>query len=295
MSSSVRGTRTSAWLDRVAYPFESYDVDVGPGRMHYIDEGDGPVVLFVHGNPTWSFMYRLCILEARDSWRCIAPDLLGFGCSERPDGWSCSPDDQAVCLRRLLDALDLDDVTLVVHDWGGPIGLDAALRSNCALRGLVVLNTIMWPIDAWSRIGFFSRAFGSRLGRTSIRRGNILTRLMPFGMGGRKPFTSAVHRQYIEPLRDEAGASAALPGAFLRSAAFLEALYARRSIVKNVPARIVWGMKDPVFRTNHLDRWRSILPNANVTELDDVGHFVAEEAPHHVTDALRKLQRSSLR
>ncbi|MEX2401766.1 MAG: alpha/beta fold hydrolase [Rhodothermales bacterium] len=295
MSSSGRRAREPAWLDRKAYPFERNYIDVGPGRMHFVDEGSGPTVLFVHGNPTWSFMYRRCILRMSASRRCIAPDLVGFGLSDRPAGWSYSPEDQAACLRRLLDELDLDEIAIVVHDWGGPIGLDAAFRSGCAIRCCVILNTIMWPIASWSRLGIFARTFGSSVGSVATRRANVLARLMPFGIGDRKAFPSTVHRQYIEPLRDDAAASAALPGAFLQSAPFLDGLWARRSNLKAIPTHIMWGMKDPVFRTSHLDRWRSALSDAHVTTLGEVGHFVAEEAPYHVTHALEQSERCSSR
>jgi len=110
---------TPEWLDRREYPFESRWLDVEAGRLHYVDEGQGAPVLMVHGTPTWSFMYRHLVKALRARHRCVAPDHLGFGLSERPREWSYRPVDQARNLTRLVEALGLKDLTLVVHDYGG--------------------------------------------------------------------------------------------------------------------------------------------------------------------------------
>src|SRR5688572_10801004 len=112
-----------AWLDRSEYPFTSKWADVRDGRIHYIDEGAGSPALFVHGTPTWSFEFRHVIRAAMDSSRCIAPDHLGFGLSERPGDASYTPEAHAARLREFVDVLGLDRSSLVVQDYGGPIGL----------------------------------------------------------------------------------------------------------------------------------------------------------------------------
>jgi haloalkane dehalogenase len=111
-----------AWVDRREYPFEPRTLDVDGARMSYLDEGEGAPIVMVHGTPTWSFLYRHLIRELRSRYRCVAPDHLGFGLSDRPRGWSYRPEDQAGNLARLIERLALEDLTLVVHDYGGPIG-----------------------------------------------------------------------------------------------------------------------------------------------------------------------------
>jgi haloalkane dehalogenase len=118
---------------------------VRDGRMHYIDEGAGPPALFVHGTPTWSFEYRHAIRATMGSCRCIAPDHLGFGLSDRPRGTAYTPEAHAARLREFVDGLGLDRFALVVHDYGGPIGLPLALEGR--VTRLVLMNTWMWPFD----------------------------------------------------------------------------------------------------------------------------------------------------
>src|SRR5262245_53355037 len=132
-----------SWLDRDAYPFQNRYLPTRYGRVHYIDEGQGEPILFVHGTPTWSFEYRHLVRSLRRTHRCIALDHLGFGLSERPADFGYRPEDHAETLREFCDGLGLDAFTLVVHDFGGPIGLPLALAGHA--RRLVILNSWMWP------------------------------------------------------------------------------------------------------------------------------------------------------
>ena len=133
---------TPAWLPRELYPFESHYVDLGGSTVHYVDEGSGPAILFLHGNPTWSFLYRDVILGLRDSFRCIALDYPGFGLSWARPGYGYTAADHADTVERFVLELDLRDVTLMAQDWGGPIGLTAqpvtptgSAASSSATRG----------------------------------------------------------------------------------------------------------------------------------------------------------------
>ena len=136
---------TPAWVDREAYPFRSRFIELASGRrVHYIDEGEGDVVLFVHGTPTWSFEWRHVIRALARTHRCVAMDNLGFGLSDRPRDFDYCPESHARMLRAFVERLGLNDVTLVVHDFGGPIGLPLALHEPSIVRRLVVFNTWMW-------------------------------------------------------------------------------------------------------------------------------------------------------
>jgi len=116
-------------------------------RIHDIDEGTGTTLLFVHGNPTWSFVYREAIALLKQSFRCVAVDLAGFGLSEAAPGFSYLPDAQSALLAQLIENLDLRDYTVVVHDWGGPIGLSAGLAVPGRLGGAIISNTWGWPVN----------------------------------------------------------------------------------------------------------------------------------------------------
>ncbi len=134
-----------AWLERNEYPFESHWFNLPEGQMHYLGEGraDDPereTLLFVHGTPEWSFGYRKLIKDLAQDYRCLAPDLLGFGLSDKPEV-SYHPKDQAERLGRFLETHDPGPLTLVLHDFGGPIGLGWALQHLEQVRRLVLMNT----------------------------------------------------------------------------------------------------------------------------------------------------------
>jgi pimeloyl-ACP methyl ester carboxylesterase len=116
------------WVDGALFPFQSRFVDIDGHVVHYVDEGDGPVLLLLHGNPVWSFVYRDVITRLRDRMRCVALDYPGFGLSSAADGYSFLPGEHAAVVERFIQTLHLSDITLMVNDWGGPIGLSVAGR-----------------------------------------------------------------------------------------------------------------------------------------------------------------------
>ena len=268
-----------AWLDRQAYPFDPHFFPVEEGRLHYVDEGAGPPVVMLHGNPTWSFMYRHLVRHLAPRYRCIAVDYLGFGLSSKPPAWSYRPERHAERVHALLDTLDLEDVTLVVHDWGGPIGLSYALRRPERVRRLVVLNTWMWPLGGDVRARAFSLVVGGPVGRVLCERVNAFARfVMPLAFGRRSRLTPDVHRHYLAPLGRPAPRKGTwvFPRALTGSEAWLSTLWEGRHALAGKPALLVWGMKDPAFG-RALPRWLRVLPHARVQQLPDVGHYVAEE------------------
>ena len=130
-----------AWLDRQRYPFTSHYLDVNGNRVHYVDEGAGPVLLLLHGNPTWSFLYRDIIMGLRERFRCVALDYPGFGLSTAAPGYGYTPAEHAAVVEQFITTLDLSGITMMVQDWGGPIGLGVAGRHPERLAALVIGNT----------------------------------------------------------------------------------------------------------------------------------------------------------
>src|SRR5262245_22692226 len=154
-----------AWLDRTLYPFAGHAFSTPEGRMHYVDEGQGRPLLLVHGTPSWSFEWRAAIAGLRDAARCVAPDHLGFGLSDKPAQAAYKPADHARRLLELVRALDLREITLVVHDFGGPIGLPVLLQEPARVRALVVVNSWAWAHGSDPRIARLSRLVASSFGR----------------------------------------------------------------------------------------------------------------------------------
>lgn len=284
------------WLDRAAYPFQPRSFATSEGRLSYVDEGSGPAVVLVHGTPTWSFLWRSLILRlVEGGYRVIAPDHLGFGLSDKPAGAAYAPQDHARRLRALLDALEVRNATFVLHDFGGPIGLTAALERPDGIAGLVLLNTWGWGLSGDRRLAFVGRLGASALGRLACLRLNAEPRwLIPAVFADRRRLTPAAHRQYIVPFPDpqSRGGPWAFAQALLGASPWYdrlwEGLHARRAELARVPALLVWGLRDPVFGPAYLARWRELLPHAAVAEVADSGHFVQEEAPDVV--AVRVLE-----
>lgn len=135
---------TIAWINREQYPFASHSLAVPAGRMHYVDEGSGEPIVMVHGNPTWSFLYRDLIKRLQPAYRCIAMDHLGFGLSDKPAGWSYLPADHAANLTAFIQGLGLQKITLVVQDWGGPLGLSYAVNHPANVARIILMPSRWW-------------------------------------------------------------------------------------------------------------------------------------------------------
>ena len=268
------------WIDRQEYPFTPQEFSLSMGTMRYVDEGAGPPVVMVHGNPTWSFVYRHLIKGLRDQYRCIAMDHIGFGLSAKPADWSYQPQAHAANLRALLDALDLHDITLVVQDWGGPIGLSYALDNPQRVRRLVILNTWLWPVDDDWYYRAFSGLMGGPIGRFLIRRFNFFARsVVRQAYGDKSKLTPAIHRHYTNhlPTPESRQGSWVFPGAIIGATSWLAELWARRAALADKPVLLAWGLQDIAFREKELRRWQALFPDAAVVRYEGAGHYVQDE------------------
>lgn len=278
---------TPPWLDRTEYPFRSRWFTATAGRMHYVDEGQGEPVVMVHGTPTWSFLYRHLIRTLRDGYRCVAADHLGFGLSEAPATWSYLPVDHARNLTKLIEALGLRDVTLVVHDYGGPIGLSYAIEHPENVRRLVLFNTWMWSFAGEPRVEWFSRLLGGRIGQALYQRRFSTRVMLRNAVVDRTRYTAAVHRHYDAALDTPARRHATwvLARELAGSADWFESLWQRRDRIARHPALLLWGRDDPAFGAL-LPRWRTVFERATVKEFAGAGHAPPEERAAEVVPLL---------
>lgn len=280
----------SSWLDRTEYPFESHSLPVNDGRMHYIDVGQGAPIVFVHGTPTWSFLYRHLISDLARDHRCIAADNLGFGLSDKPAAADYSFAAHTRNLTSLVDHLGLREFTLVVHDLGGPIGLGYALDHPERISRLVLFNTTLWPMAGEFAAPPLAKLFGTAVGRFLYLNLNISPRtLLPMVYGDRAKLTPSIHQHYLAPFPrpDDRHALYSFAREMAAGAPSLAGLWERRATIANIPALLIWGMKDPAFGPRFLARWQSFFPNARSLSLPDAGHLVQEEAPAEVVAAMR--------
>ncbi len=171
------------WLDRSLFPFTSRFARIDGNTVHYIDEGSGPVLLLLHGNPTWSFLYRHIVRKLSPHLRCVAFDYPGFGLSTARPGYPFLPREHSVVLEKFVDHLGLQDLRIMVQDWGGPIGLGFAGRRPDLIHSVILGNTFAWPAQRSKGMAAFSRVVGSSPARCLITWYNTLAKwLIPGGM-----------------------------------------------------------------------------------------------------------------
>ncbi|MFB6249275.1 MAG: alpha/beta fold hydrolase [Salinibacter sp.] len=267
------------------------------GRMAYTDVGSGPSLVFLHGNPTSARLYRHLIETLSPEYRCVAPDYLGFGRSEAPAPFSYRPAAHATLVERLLRGLGLTDVTLVLHDWGGPIGLAYALRHPDVVRRLVLTNTWAWPLTRRPLIQLFGRIAGTAAGRMAVERGNAFARLvMPFTVGGAGPARPDWLRRYGAALDSQPRRRACWTFAhsLLSETNWLRALWTRRHRLRGRPALLCWGLDDPAFGTTRtLARWQTLFPDAPTHRFPNVGHYTPEELGPALVPPVARFLRST--
>ncbi len=286
------------WLEKMV-PFRRYLIEVGDHRNHVMEIGEGRPVLCVHGNPSWGFLYRkVAMALIGQPVRVIMPDLVGLGFSDKPAAAAHTLEHHIEWFGGLVDELALDDLVLVVQDWGGAIGVGAMATRPDRLGGLVVLNTAL----SEPKPDFTATAF-HRFGRWPVV-SDLAYRLVGFpqialaaAQGDRSSIRGAVARAYRYPLRDRRHNQA--PLALTRMVPdsmdhpSIQALRRVGEFVRTYPgpAEIVWGDRDPVLggARNHIAR---MLPEARVTRTG-AGHFLQEEVPKEIALAILRVAGGS--
>ncbi len=280
------------------YPFESHWCDIDGIRMHYLDEGprDAPIVLMLHGNPTWSFYYRNLVIALRDRFRCIVPDHIGCGLSDKP-----SDDQYAYTLaQRISDLAVLMDhvgtaspVHMIVHDWGGMIGFGWAVERPRQIASMVIANTAAFPMPAEKKLPVALKLVrNTRLGATLVRGMNAFSGLAAH-VAFKKPVSREVRQAYTGPYDSWRNRIATLrfvqdipldtddPGY-----AIVQATEVRLHKLSNKPCLLAWGEKDFVFDRPFFTRWKQIFPDARVLSYPDCGHYIFEDAGEPLQKAI---------
>jgi pimeloyl-ACP methyl ester carboxylesterase len=277
------------------YPFEPHWLTLPSGhRMHYVDEGprDAPVVLMLHGNPTWSFYWRRLISALRLSHRVIAPDHIGCGKSDKPgdDTYSYRLAQRVEDIEALVEQLGLQGITLAVHDWGGMIGMGWAHRHPDLVARLVVLNTAAFPMPSTKRLpaslwlardtkagallvrGFNAVARGAtRLAVTRVK----LPKEVRDGLCA--PYDSWDHRRAVLRFVQDIPLKESDP-----SFSLVRDVGEHLHQFNDRPVLICWGDRDFVFDDHFLRVWKTALPDAEIHQFPDCGHYVLEDAPEEI-------------
>jgi cis-3-alkyl-4-acyloxetan-2-one decarboxylase len=268
------------------YPFAPRYLEVGPHALHYVDEGPrhADPVLLVHGNPTWSFLWRHAIADLRGTRRCVAPDHLGCGLSDKPADGAYRLADHVANLERLVLGLDLRRIALVVHDWGGAIGAGVAVRHPERFARLVILNSAAFP---GGRAPLRIRACRAPvLGPLVVRGLNVFARAAQ-RMAVARPdrLTAAARRGFLAPYDSYGSRIATLR--FVQdiplspahpSHGALAAIDAGLARLAHLPACLIWGERDWCFTPAFREQWLLRFPRARVHLAPDAGHWVLEDA-----------------
>ncbi len=281
----------TTWVDRRLFPFESRFLTLPDGsRLHYVDEGQGPTILFVHGTPEWSFGWRELILLLRDRYRCVALDHLGFGLSDKPvdADYSCRAHGER--LGAFVAQIGLQDIHLVANDFGLSIGMSYVLAHLDNVQKISLFNGWMWPLDPDLHYARPARVMRTAFGRMMYKWFNFpVNVVMSAAFGDRSKLTKAMHRHYKKALPDAASRTAAYRFAWelLDAGPWWAALWSQREKLLTKPVLIFWGLKDTFVPPYELEKWTAALPHARVVRFDDAGHFVQEEKPAEMAAALR--------
>ncbi len=286
---------------REEYPFTHNFLETPAGALHYVDEGprDASPILCVHGNPTWSFYYRRLIQACSHNQRVIAPDHLGCGLSDKPQDWSYRLEDHIANLERLVLELDLRDITLVVHDWGGAIGCGLAVRHPERIARVLVMNTAAFPggripsrirvcrtpfLGALAVRGF--NGFARAAVEMAVENAGVMT--PEVRKGYLAPYDSWNNRIAVQRFVEDIPLSPEHP-----SYATLQAIDSDLRLLREKPIAIVWGEQDWCFTPAFRKQWERRFPLAKQLTIDEAGHYVLEEAHERILPWFQAWQKES--
>lgn len=284
----------TSWLDRHEYPFQPNFIDLNGHSLHFVDEGQGDPIVFLHGTPSWSFDFRHLILELRKTNRCIAADHLGFGLSDKGPDFDYSLRHHGDNLAQLIQKLELKNITLVLHDFGGPIGLDYALKNPENIKNLILLNTWTGSSENEPAYKKLKKILRSPLLPFLYLHLNFSARfLMPASFGSRKP-SRRIKKQYTKPFptKNTRYGTLAFAKSLLNDQPYFEDQANRLHLLAKKPVLLIWGLKDAFIGPNYLKRFQNLLPLHQILEIPAAGHFPQEEAPELIIPAIRHFLKS---
>lgn len=284
-------------------PFKGHFFERNGLKQHYLNQGSGEPVVMVHGNPSWCYYYRNLVEQLQANYQCIVPDHIGCGLSDKPNDYAYdyTLESRIDDLEALLDHLDVKkNITLVVHDWGGMIGMGYAARYPERLKRLVILNTGAFhlpkskslPLALWL-------CRNTLLGSLLVRGFNAFSSVASYVGVKRKPMAKSVREAYVAPFNSWANRISTLR--FVqdiplklhdRNYQLVSDIADSLKNVKQTPTLICWGLKDFVFDKHFLAEWKTRLPQAVVHEFDDCGHYILEDAGEEVIDVISDFMKT---
>ncbi len=280
-------------VSKEIYPYEGKYLDLTDIKYHYLDEGEGESVVMIHGNPSWSIYYRNLVKSLKNDYRCIVPDHIGCGFSDKPsdENYEYTLEQRIDDLEMLLQHLNINkDITLVLHDWGGMIGMGYASRYPKSIKRIVLLNTAAFLLPESKKLPFRLKIF-----RNTAIGENLVNHFNAFSAGAsvigctRKLMSRELREAYCAPYNSPANRIATIR--FVQDIPLEEGdksydtvynVQEKLTQFADLPVLMCWGMKDFVFDKHFLDKWLKYIPNAKVHKFDDCGHYILEDASDEV-------------
>ena len=293
---------TMAELEQIRsiFPFKphfktlSHPMDMGAreqdATVHYVDEGEGEPIVFIHGNPTWSFYFRKVILKLKDHHRCVALDHIGCGLSEKDPSFRYDLKSRGIFLERFLDELGIQKCHLVVHDWGGSIGMAFATRNPERVASVTITNTAAFPSKwiSWRiqmcRLPIAGRWINYHL-NGFLKAAMVMTTLAPLPklvkQGYRLPYRKLEERESIDQFVKDIPMSKSHP-----TYEELERIGEQLSNIKDQQVMILWGLRDFCFAKLFFDEWKTRFPTSKAVAFEDADHFLFEEKADECADLM---------
>ncbi|WP_442871881.1 alpha/beta fold hydrolase [Colwellia sp. 75C3] len=287
-----------------SFPFKRNFINRNGHQYHYVNEGQGSPVVMVHGNPSWSFYYRNLVSELSQNHQCIVPDHIGCGLSDKPgdDGYDYTLANRIDDLAALLDHLDVkENITLVVHDWGGMIGMGYAARYPERIKRLVILNTGAFHLPKAKKLPpalWLGR--NTFVGTLLVRGFNAFSSVASYIGVKRKPMSKEIRQAYVAPFNSWKNRISTLrfiqdiplkPGD--RNYQLVSDISDSLEQFNKLPMLICWGLKDFVFDKHFLAQWQQRFPDAKVHAFDDCGHYILEDASDEVVPLINNFLKTS--
>jgi pimeloyl-ACP methyl ester carboxylesterase len=281
------------------FPFKPHYKAINGFQMHYVDEGEGDPIVCVHGEPTWGYLYRKFITTLSNNNRVIAPDHMGFGKSEVPQDKPYILSQHIDNFTRLLLELDLQNITLIFQDWGGPISFGFATRHTDRVKHLVIMNTSVGVAKENRRLWYESMVeegtYDNLMGHMKVFIPNMM-----FGFFVRK-FTPEEKRTMKQaytapfPTPESHKGAKAFPldipkGSNHISSKIMQEIRDNLNLLEKIPKILIWGMQDRIFPPKILQLWQEIYPGTPSYEVQNAGHFLQEDAPEEIVAIIKKFQ-----
>jgi pimeloyl-ACP methyl ester carboxylesterase len=289
-------TNSPDWINKELYPFQSRFITIENHKHHYIDEGAGMILLFVHGTPEWSFGFRDIIKNLLKKFRCVAIDLLGFGLSDKPNEADYTCAGHARRLTKFIDQLGLKNVSVVANDFGGSISLSYVLDHPDNVNRIILFNTWMRSLKDDKHYSGPAKVVKSWLGKFMYLQMNApVNVIMPQAYGDRKRLSTEAHRHYKAALpKGKRTAAYAFALELTNANDWWQDLWERVHTLSANRFLFFWGMKDKFIQPYELENWKSKLPGSKYILFEDAGHFVQEEKPDEMSKAIEEFMSGEL-